>query len=330
MFPFLSAVPRLALFCVAALFQVAPSPGTPGDHAANDNFDAIREAFLARINATRKASALLSLRLSPVLSWLAQRRAEEIAAGGAEPGEKTIEEVAHAAAQAGYPSKFLAEASLQEDGDLDTVYADATRLEGVLRKSIDRSELLDLGVGIAARMEVPLYVFLFGLSWEDFMEGRRAELSDLPRVRRQLLERVNRERASRGLARVREDSLLDEAAQRHANDMLARSYYGHQSPEGSTVLERSKTSGYRPRFVAENIAQGPPSVDEVMEGWMASEAHREHILSPSFVELGSGVAVGKNANGYQILWVQCFGRPKEKFKAQTSMRTGAAGTSLER
>ena len=330
MFPLLSALPRLPLFCLAALLRVALSPATPAEQAADDNFDAIREAFLTKINATRKASALPSLRVSPILSRLAQRRAEEIAAGNAEPGEQTIEKVERAAAQAGYPSRFLTEASLQADGDLDTVYAGASRPEGVLRESIERGELLDLGVGIAERNEVPLYVFLFGLSWEDFVAERRAALSDLPRVRRRLLERVNRERTSRGLAPVRENPVLDEAAQRHADDMLARSYYGHQSPEGSTVLERSKASGYRPRFVAENIAQGPPSVDEAMEGWIGSEVHREHILSPFFVELGSGVAVGKNANGYQILWVQCFGRPKDKFQSQTPRRTGASGVSLER
>jgi hypothetical protein len=47
-----------------------------------------------------------------------------------------------------------------------------------------------------------------------------------------------------------------------------------------------------------------------MDGWMSSPIHREHLLSPVFAQIGSGVAVGKNANGYQILWVQCFGRSK--------------------
>jgi hypothetical protein len=205
----------------------------------------------------------------------------------------------------------LAEISLQCEEDIDEVYADAARPEGPLGEGIGRPELRDLGVGIAPHAEPPVYVLLLGLSWEDFAAGKRAEFSDLTRVRRQMLERVNRERTSHGLAPLLEQPLLNEAAQRHADDMLARSYYGHKSPEGSTVLERSRLAGYRPRFAGENVAQGQFSVEEVMAGWMASAIHREHILSSLFVDFGSGAAVGKNANGYQFLWVQCFGRPKD-------------------
>jgi uncharacterized protein YkwD len=93
--------------------------------------------------------------------------------------------------------------------------------------------------------------------------------------------------------------------------MLARSYYGHDSPEGSTALERSKAAGYKPRFVGENVARGQYSPEEVMDGWMGSEKHREHILGKLFTDVGAAVAIGKNKNGYQVLWVQVFGRPKE-------------------
>ena len=93
--------------------------------------------------------------------------------------------------------------------------------------------------------------------------------------------------------------------------MIARSYYAHESPEGSTVIERSKALGYRPRFAGENIARGQYRVEEVMDGWMNSPPHRAHILAANFTETGSAVAVGRNANGYEVIWVQCFGRPRE-------------------
>ena len=281
---------------------------------AEDSYELLRETFLQKINASRQKSALAPLRLSPSLSRLAQRRAQEIAAGGAGSNQTTVQEDAAAAAKSGYESRFLAEVFVQADGDVDRVYANASRPGGMLEEEIRRKDSRDLGLGVAMRDQVPVYVFLFGLSWESFTEEKRAELSDLSNVRRQLLESVNRERGNSGLSPLREEPLLNETAQRHANDMLARSFYGHEPPEGTTALERSRAAGYRPRLVAENIARGQETVEEVMKGWMGSPTHREHILGSSFRDLGSGVAVGKNASGYQIIWVQCFGLPREKPK----------------
>ena len=45
-----------------------------------------------------------------------------------------------------------------------------------------------------------------------------------------------------------------------------------------------------------------------MNGWLGSKEHREHILASSFSELGSAVVYGKNKQGWQVLWVQAFGR----------------------
>jgi uncharacterized protein YkwD len=47
-----------------------------------------------------------------------------------------------------------------------------------------------------------------------------------------------------------------------------------------------------------------------MDGWMKSEKHRENILSKIYTEAGFGLAIGRNKRGYQIIWVQVFGRPR--------------------
>ena len=49
-------------------------------------------------------------------------------------------------------------------------------------------------------------------------------------------------------------------------------------------------------------------IPEVMDGWMASDEHRANLLSRSFTDAGFGLAVGRNRAGFQILWVQVFGR----------------------
>jgi uncharacterized protein YkwD len=288
---------------LSLLALVAPTPSP-------DNFGALRQAFLERINAARGETRLRPLRLSANLSGVAQRRAQEFVSGGPEPGASTAEADGRAAAALGYEARFLSEVLIQAEGDIEMVVSEAAAPGGALEEEIARPGLRDFGIGVAVREEIPLYVFLFALSWEDFVAGKREEFADLEAVRRALLERVNRERRAARLPPVRPEPLLDETAQRHAADMLARSFYNHDSPEGTTVLERSRAAGYRPSSVAENIARGQYSIEEVMDGWMSSPIHREHLLSPIFAEIGSGVAVGKNANGYQILWVQCFGRSK--------------------
>ncbi len=68
--------------------------------------------------------------------------------------------------------------------------------------------------------------------------------------------------------------------------------------------------GYPAARVGENIAEGQGTAAEVMDGWMGSPRHRDHILALSFREIGIGVAFGKNARGWEIVWVQVFGLPR--------------------
>ena len=82
------------------------------------------------------------------------------------------------------------------------------------------------------------------------------------------IPRVDAERKKAGVPPLRSNDRLDQAAQRHAQDMLARHYFAHESPEGQTVRERARAAGYDWRAVGENIAEGQLSVDEVMDTWM--------------------------------------------------------------
>jgi len=124
-----------------------------------------------------------------------------------------------------------------------------------------------------------------------------------------MLARANAERAVAGLPPLTLDPRLNSAAQRHAEDMLQRSYYSHFSPDGSAPADRVRRSGYAARLVAENIARGPYTVNEVMDNWLASQEHRRNLLHPGFTQLGIGVAVGRNSVGNTVLWVLDFGRP---------------------
>ena len=128
-----------------------------------------------------------------------------------------------------------------------------------------------------------------------------AETGDLVALRSEALALVNAARQDQGLPGLRLTARLNAAAQAHAEDMLKRGYYAHQSPEGETVADRYRErGGSRWKAVAENIAecQGcrpPLSADRVRQfhrGWMNSPPHRENIVGRGFDGFGFGIAGG--------------------------------------
>jgi uncharacterized protein YkwD len=278
----------------------------------SDDFGSLRDEFLAGINAERSRTGAPALTLSPALTRVAQDLADAAARRGDSepPGD---EELTKRVEGAGYSVKALAEVFTRADGSVEEVTAFWKSRGGTTWEHLLRRDFRDLGVGVAMLDDIPLYVFLLGVTWDDYAAGRAREYRDPSDMRRRMLDRVNAERRRQGLPAIAPSAALDRVAQAHAEDMLERSYYGHKSPDGLTVRERALRGGYRLRFVGENIASGQSTVDEVMDGWMASDEHRPNILSKVYTEAGFGLAIGKNKGGVQIIWVQVFGRPRLRF-----------------
>lgn len=115
-----------------------------------------------------------------------------------------------------------------------------------------------------------------------------------------VFEMVNRERSEQGLAPLRFDVKLATSARGHAEDMIARDYFAHDSPDGENFSTRAKAAGYEGFPRAENIAYGQYAPTDVMQSWMSSDGHRKNILLEDTTALG----VGKSGRH----WVQVFGR----------------------
>src|SRR5829696_6984579 len=110
---------------------------------------------------------------------------------------------------------------------------------------------------------------------------------------------LNHERVARGLRPLRVDRKLSRAARGHARDMVARSYFAHESPSGVSFATRIKRTGWmrarRSWTVGENIAEGSgelASPQAVVSRWMQSSSHRANIQAPEFRVIGIGVALG--------------------------------------
>jgi uncharacterized protein YkwD len=267
--------------------------------------------FLENINAIRRGKGLAPLALDPALSAFARRRVDEVLARGGSD-VPLVGDALHARAEKdGYDARFLAELIVESEAD-DLAAVEASWAEGNTgRPFVLRDDIHDLGIGIGRRGGARGYVFLFGLSAKGSFEDRTKDLPvDRTTLVSRMIARVNEERRKNGRTPLRVNPRLDRAAQGHADDMLARSFYGHSDPEGRGPFQRAIASGYRPLSVGENIARGEFSLTEVMDGWMRSEPHRRDLLDPAFVDVGFGFARGKNANGYQVIWVQLFGRER--------------------
>ncbi len=273
----------------------------------SDEYQATREAFLEQLNAARALAGTPPLRLSATLSKIAQGRADELVAGQDVRGSAGDED-SRRASKLGYEARVISEVAVQADGDVETIVSEWQEQGGSASAEIVGGDYREMGLGVSLRRVLPLYVLVLSLPWEDFFREHTDALKDFERMREDMLALVNRERTGRGLAPLRRHPRLDEAAQAHADDMFQRRYYSHETPEGKTTLDRVGAKGYRAKYAGENIARGQYSVDEVMKGWMESPTHREHLLSPIFNDVGFGLAFGKNPGGYEILWVQNFGR----------------------
>jgi uncharacterized protein YkwD len=112
-----------------------------------------------------------------------------------------------------------------------------------------------------------------------------------PELEARMLELVNEERRKHGLKELKADTELREVARKHSADMLARSYFSHLSPEGSTPFERMRREGVRFMIAGENLALAR-NVQMAHTGLMQSPGHRANILRPEFGRLGIGILDG--------------------------------------
>jgi uncharacterized protein YkwD len=108
---------------------------------------------------------------------------------------------------------------------------------------------------------------------------------------------------------IRLSETLAGVALGHANDMAEHNYFEHVDPAGRSPADRVRAVGYREKLVGENIAYGPQSVEEVVQGWLDSPGHCENIMDPRFAEMGLAYAPGQAARR-GLFWVQLLADPR--------------------
>lgn len=127
-----------------------------------------------------------------------------------------------------------------------------------------------------------------------------------------LLQETNIQRSQNGKTALALNSLLNQAAQQKADDMAARNYWSHTSPEGTQPWQVISSVGYVYTTAGENLAYGFDTSANTVTGWMNSAGHRANVLSTDFREVGFGIANSENyqGDGEQTIVVAMYATPK--------------------
>jgi uncharacterized protein YkwD len=123
-----------------------------------------------------------------------------------------------------------------------------------------------------------------------------------PELEAEMLALVNRERAEQGLPPLAPDPELTRVARAHSQDMLARSYFSHVTPEGGRLDARLRRADVRYLVAGENLALAQ-TLAIAHRGLMNSPGHRANILQPKYGRLGIGVL---DAGRYGLMITQNF------------------------
>ena len=109
----------------------------------------------------------------------------------------------------------------------------------------------------------------------------------------QVVRLFNQQRAAHGLAPLKADARLGQAADAHSADMLRHGYFAHDDAHGrwDTRIRRYVTR----REVGEILAFGSgedATPTGMVRTWMQSPEHRSIILTPDLRRVGLGVVTG--------------------------------------
>lgn len=131
-------------------------------------------------------------------------------------------------------------------------------------------------------------------------------IEDIKIQENEVIRLVNIERKNNGLTGLKGNWQVSRIARYKSKDMADLNYFAHYSKTYGSPFDMLETFGVKFSAAGENIASGQKTPKEVVTAWMNSPGHRSNILSPSYTEIGVGLAKNKEGKCY---WTQMFIKP---------------------
>ena len=123
--------------------------------------------------------------------------------------------------------------------------------------------------------------------------------TDVAAAKQDIIDRTNALRHQKGVAALRVNDKLMQAAQVRANEMATHTVYSHTRPDG----RKFNTATDCP-YMAENIHRIADWVlsdqtlaERAVADWSASTTHNKNMVNPKLSEIGVGLARGVNDTG---------------------------------
>ena len=135
--------------------------------------------------------------------------------------------------------------------------------------------------------------------------------TDVAAAKQGIIDRTNALRRAKGVAALRVNDKLMQAAQVRADEMAASGVYSHTRPDGrkSNTVTDSKYTGENILSISElYLEQQQKTLSEaVVNLWSNSKAHADNMTSSRYGEIGVGLVRGVNQNGLDCWYcVQVF------------------------
>ena len=122
---------------------------------------------------------------------------------------------------------------------------------------------------------------------------------DADAMKQDIVDRTNALRRENGVAALRVNDKLMQAAQVRADEMAAHTVYSHTRPDG----QKFNTVTDCP-YMAENIHRiadwtlsEQTLAEQAVADWNTSAVHNKNMLNPKLSDIGIGLARGVNDNG---------------------------------
>ena len=167
-----------------------------------------------------------------------------------------------------------------------------------------RAKILHPGSLFLIVLGLVSFQFILGLANRSFPRvlGYAANISP-----EEVIRLTNQKRVENGLTSLSENSKLSQAALAKGNDMLAKGYWAHFAPDGTSPWNFFLNFGYKYKYAGENLARDFSDPVSAVNAWMSSPTHRENILNPNYQEIGIGVVEGNLAGTDTTIIVQFLG-----------------------
>ena len=135
--------------------------------------------------------------------------------------------------------------------------------------------------------------------------------TDVAAAKQDIVDRTNALRREKGVAALRVNDKLMQAAQVRADEIAASGVYSHTRPDGrkSNTVTDSKYTGENLHNISElYLEQQHKTLSEAVVGlWSNSKAHADNMTSSRYGEIGVGLARGINEDGFDCWYcVQVF------------------------